>query len=163
MNPARKQLLQTWIAAILWLILIAIESTDSLSAANTSRFLYPMVHFLTGVGPIRFVVWNHYIRKVGHFVGYFGLSYLLFRAWRATLPLPKMPSWSAEWAWISFFMTALVACLDEWHQTYLASRTGTLSDVALDSSAALIAQVVIFFLLLLRSGPRIPTGSPAAS
>ncbi|MBZ5704537.1 MAG: VanZ family protein [Acidobacteriia bacterium] len=162
MNAARQQLLKTWIAAILWLILIAFESTDWLSAANTSRILYPLFHFLTGVDPIRFVIWDYYIRKVGHFVGYFALSYLLFRAWRATLPVPDMPRWSSQWARISFFMTALVACLDEWHQTYLASRTGTLNDVALDTSAALVAQVVIFFLLSLRSGGRLPTRSSSA-
>ena len=44
-------------------------------------------------------------------------------------------------------MTALVACLDEWHQTYLPSRTGNLHDVLLDGSGALVAQIVIFLLL----------------
>ncbi|MBZ5597659.1 MAG: VanZ family protein [Acidobacteriia bacterium] len=156
MNAARKQVLKTWIAAILWLILIAIESTDMLSAANTSRILYPLFHFLTGVDPIRFVVWDYYIRKVGHVVGYFGLSCLLFRAWRATLPMPKMPAWSVEWARISFIMTALVACLDEWHQTYLASRTGLLSDVALDSLAALGGQIVIFLWFWQQAGQSEP-------
>jgi len=52
-----------------------------------------------------------------------------------------------QWARISFFMTALVASLDEWHQTYLTSRTGSLHDVLLDSSAALIAQIILFLLL----------------
>lgn len=153
LNAARKQVLKTWIAAVLWLILIAIESTDWLSATNTSRILYPLFHFLTGVDPIRFAVWDYYIRKVGHVVGYFGLSYLLFRAWRATLPMPETLAWSVAWARISFFMTALVACLDEWHQTYLASRTGLLSDVALDSLAALFGQIVIF-LWFRRQGGR---------
>jgi VanZ family protein len=61
-----------------------------------------------------------------------------------------------QWARISFFMTALVACLDEWHQSYLPSRTGNLHDVLLDSTAALIAQVVLF--LILRGGN--PESSP---
>jgi len=52
-----------------------------------------------------------------------------------------------QWARISFFMTALVASLDEWHQTYLTSRTGSLRDVMLDSSAALTAQILIFLLV----------------
>jgi VanZ family protein len=162
LNPARKQILQTWTVAILWLILIAIESTDLLSAAHTSRILYPVLHFLTGVDPVRFVVWDYYIRKTGHFVGYFTLSYLLFRAWRATLPLASPVPWRMNWAGISFFMTALVASLDEWHQTYLASRSGSVRDVALDSSAALLAQVVIFLFLSTRLGRRMPSGSPSA-
>jgi VanZ family protein len=61
--------------------------------------------------------------------------------------LPGVFRWSMQWARIAFFMSALVACLDEWHQTYLPSRTGTLRDVLLDSTAALVAQVVIFVFL----------------
>jgi VanZ family protein len=144
LTPAQKQLTKEWIAAALWLGLIAIESTNYFSADNTSRILYPICHFFTGVDPVRFVVWDYYIRKVGHFVGYFGLSLLLFRAWRATLPLADKPRWSIRWAKISFFMTVLVASLDEWHQTYLISRTGTVRDVLLDSSAAFGAQILLF-------------------
>ena len=146
MNPTKKQLLKEWIAAGLWLALIAGESTNHLSAANTTRILYPLFHFFTGVDPFRFVIWDYYIRKMGHFVGYFGLSILLFRAWRATLSFASPFSWSMQWARISFFMTALVASLDEWHQTYLSSSSGSLRDVLLDSSAALTAQILIFLL-----------------
>ena len=133
--------------ARLWLGLIAVESTNLLSAANTSRILYPIFHFFTGVDPVRFVLWDYYIRKTGHFVGYFGLSVLLFRAWRATLPFASSSRWSMQWARISFLMTALVASLDEWHQTYLTSRSGSLYDVLLDGFAALAAQILILLLL----------------
>ena len=150
MNSAQKHLLKTWIAAILWLGLIVAESTSFASAENTSRFLYPLLHFLFGVGPDSFSVWHFFIRKTGHFVGYFTLSWLLFRAWRDTFPFPGM-SWAIQWARISFFMTALVACLDEWHQTYLPNRTGSLHDVLLDSAAALVAQVVLYLILRRRS------------
>ena len=98
--------------------LIAIESTDWLSAEHTSRILYPMLHFLIGLDPAGFEVVHHYIRKCGHFVGYFTLSFFLFRAWRATLRLPWAPRWALRWAAIAFFMSALVASLDEWHQTF---------------------------------------------
>ena len=40
-----------------------------------------------------------------------------------------------------------MAMLDEWHQSSLASRTGTLNDVILDSSAAITAQIVLFAIL----------------
>lgn len=150
MTSDRKELLKTWIAALLWIGLIVIESTDTFSSENTSRFLYPLLHFLIGLDLVRFVVWHHYIRKLGHFVGYFTLSFFLFRAWRATLHLPWAPRWALRWATIAFFMSALVASLDEWHQTFLPSRTGLFSDVVLDSLAALTAQVVIFLFLTWR-------------
>ena len=133
MNSAQKQILKTWIAAGLWLGLIAAESTDIASAYNTSRILYPIFHFLMGLDPVRFLIWNFYIRKSGHFVGYFMLSLLLLRAWRATLRGATLLRWSIQWA-----------SLDEWHQTYLASRTGTLHDVLLDSAGALTAQLIMF-------------------
>jgi VanZ family protein len=148
LTHAQKQALKAWIAAGLWLGLIVAESTDFASSANTGRILYPLLHFLLGLDLVRFLVWHFYIRKMGHFIGYFMLSLLFFRAWRATLPFPGL-RWSIQWARIAFFMTALVACLDEWHQTYLPSRTGSLHDVLLDSWAAIVAQIVIFLLLWL--------------
>jgi VanZ family protein len=147
LSPSRKHILKTWIAAILWLILITIESSQLGSADNTSRFLYPLLHFLIGLDPARFLIWHPYIRKTGHFVGYFTLSILFFRAWRATLAHSGALGWSILWGGTAFTMTALVASLDEWHQSYLASRTGTIHDVFLDSFAALTAQFVIYFVL----------------
>ena len=151
MTPDRNQLVKTWIAALLWMTLIAIESTDTFSAEHTGRFLYPILHFLIGLDLTHFAVWHHYIRKCGHFVGYFTLSFFLFRAWRATLRLPWAPRWALRWATIAFFMSALVASMDEWHQTFIPSRTGAISDVMLDSSAALTAQVLIFIFLTWKS------------
>jgi VanZ family protein len=138
---------------MVWLGLIAIESTDMLSSEHTSRFLYPLLHFLTGVDLVRFATWHFYIRKGGHFVGYFCLSVLMFRAWRATVPrLNRL--WSIPWAALGFVATALVASLDEWHQSFIPSRTGTYKDVVLDSSAALFAQIVIRVVALF--GLRLP-------
>ena len=147
MTSDRKEIVKTWIAAGLWMLLIAIESTDMLSAEHTGSFLYPLFHFLMGMDLARFAVVHHYIRKLGHFVGYFTLSFFLFRAWRATLHLPWAPRWALRWAAIAFTMSAVVASLDEWHQTFIPSRTGAFRDVVLDSCAALTAQVLIFLFL----------------
>jgi VanZ family protein len=158
LSPHQRDTLKTWFAAGLWLAVIAIESTEYLSSDNTSRFLYPVLHFLLGLNWERFVVWHHYIRKTGHFVGYFILSVLLFRAWKATLRLPA--AWALRWSAIAFLMSAFVASMDEWHQTFLPSRTGLFSDVVLDSSAALTAQIVIF-LYLRAKGAKMAEGVPA--
>jgi VanZ family protein len=149
LNPERKDLIKAWIAATLWIGIIAVESTDWLSAEHTGQFLYPMFHFLFGMDPLRFDLVHHYLRKTGHFVGYFALSALLFRAWKNTLHLPGA-RWAWRWAGIAFAMTALIASLDEWHQTFIPSRTGRFADVVLDSSAALTAQVLILVFVLSR-------------
>ena len=143
--PAPKW--KAWLPAFIWLGIIAAESTRVFSAANTGQWLYPIFHYFTGVDRARFEIWNGILRKLGHFVGYFVLSVLLFRAWRATLP-SRATAWSQRWAGIAWLMTTTVAGLDEWHQTYIPSRTGTIRDVILDSAAALIAQFVIWAFLI---------------
>ncbi len=144
MNPHQNDTLKAWIAAILWLIVISIESTSYLSAHNTSRVLYPLIHFLFGVNYAHFEPWNFFLRKSGHVFGYGLLSILLFRAWRETLPASGHPKWTVRWANLAVLGTALVASLDEWHQSFLPSRTGRWQDVVLDTSAGIVVQLLWF-------------------
>ena len=143
MSNQRHNVLKAWIAAILWLIVIAIESTTYLSSHNTSRFLYPLLHFLFGMGHARFEHLHFYMRKGGHVFGYGMLSVLLFRAWRETLPAVDGAKWTFRWTALAVFGTAVVASLDEWHQSYLPSRTGTPWDVLLDTCAGIAAQILL--------------------
>jgi VanZ family protein len=139
----RKQALKAWIALILWLIVIAIESTTYLSSQNTSHFLYPLLHSLFGIDEAGFEPYHVFIRKSGHVFGYGLLSILMFRAWRETLPSLMRAKWTFRWANIAVLGTCLVASLDEWHQSYLPTRTGTLHDVILDTCAGLAAQLAL--------------------
>lgn len=143
LNPVRHNLLKAWIAAVLWMIVIAIESSALLSASNTSRILYPLLHYLFGLDWEHFHHWHFYIRKGGHVVGYAILSILAFRAWRETFPARGNPPWTIRWAGIAVLMTVFVASLDEWHQSFIPSRTGTPRDVVLDTCAGLAAQILI--------------------
>jgi VanZ family protein len=143
LNSDRHSVLKAWVAAILWLIVIAIESSALLSAHNTGRILYPLLHFLFGLDWERFDYWHFYMRKGGHVVGYAILSILLFRAWRATLPALSNVKWTPRWAAIAVLGTAIVASLDEWHQSFIPSRTGRWQDVVLDTCAGIGAQVLV--------------------
>ena len=155
MSSDRHEVLKAWIAAILWLIVIAIESTSFASAHNTGRILYPLLHFLFGLGRARFEHWHFFIRKGGHVFGYGLLSILLFRAWRETLPVIGDPKWTLRWSSIAVLGTALVASLDEWHQSFLPSRTGRWQDVVLDTCAGIGAQLLLW-LYCRWSKPRSP-------
>src|SRR5438874_8256107 len=93
-----------------------------------------------------FAAWHALLRKFGHIAGYFILSVLLFRSWRATFPRLST-RWCLQWATVALLSTSLVAILDEWHQTFLLSRTGAFRDVILDSTAGLVAQIAIFTML----------------
>jgi VanZ family protein len=63
-----------------------------------------------------------------------------------------------RWASIAVLMTAFVASLDEWHQSFIPSRTGTPRDVALDTCAGIAAQILIF--LWLRTFGKGPSSLP---
>ncbi|HWH56046.1 MAG TPA: VanZ family protein [Terriglobales bacterium] len=145
MNTSTKRVIKVWLPSAIWLAIIALESTNIGSSDHTASLLYPIFSFLFGLDPARFAVWHALMRKAGHVVGYFILSVLLFRSWRATFPRLST-RWCLQWAAVAFFSTALVASFDEWHQTFLPSRTGTFRDVILDSSAALVAQIVWFVI-----------------
>jgi VanZ family protein len=151
MTSSTKRILKVWLPSAVWLAVIALESSNLGSAEHTGRILFAILHFLFGLDAARFPLWHMLLRKSGHFVGYFVLSVLLFRSWRATFPRLST-RWCVQWATVAFLMTSLIASLDEWHQTFLPSRTGTLRDVVLDSSAAFLAQVML--LVLLRTGAR---------
>ena len=44
----------------------------------------------------------------------------------------------------AFLGTALVASCDEWHQTFLPNRTGSVWDVLLDCCGAITLQFVVY-------------------
>jgi VanZ family protein len=144
LNSSRSEVLKTWIAAILWLIVIAIESTSLMSALNTSRFLYPLLHSLFRLDWYRFEHCHFFLRKGGHVFGYGLLSLLLFRAWRATLRGAGEAKWALSWASIAVVGTAMVASLDEWHQSFIPTRTGSVRDVVLDTCAGIGTQILVF-------------------
>jgi len=150
LSTDRHNVLKAWIAAILWLIVITIESSSIGAASNTSRILYPLLHFLFGLDPFRFEHVHFFIRKGGHVFGYGLLSLLLFRAWRETLRLPGGANWTVRWANLAVLGTMLVASLDEYHQSFNPERTGSVRDVILDTCAGITVQILLFLWVKLR-------------
>ena len=144
MSAHRHNVLKAWIALILWLIVIAIESSSLGSSNNTGRILYPLLHFLFGMDPFRFEHVHFFIRKGGHVFGYGLLSLLLYRAWRETLRLPGSANWTLRWASLAVLGTMLVASLDEYHQSFNPERTGSVRDVILDTCAGITVQILLF-------------------
>jgi VanZ family protein len=144
LSSDRHNVLKAWIAAILWLVVIALESSSLGAAINTGRILYPPLHFLFGLDLLRFEKVHFFIRKGGHVFGYGLLSLLLLRAWRETLRLPGAANWTLRWANLAVLGTALVASLDEWHQSFNPLRTGSVRDVILDTCAGVAVQMLLF-------------------
>jgi len=91
-------------------------------------------------------------------MGYGTMGLLWLRAWWMSVPRTAF----LLKAVLALAGTALVAALDEYHQSLLPNRTGVPSDVLLDCSGALV--LVLLFLLLrsLRPG-KISDESPDLS
>jgi VanZ family protein len=140
-------ILVQWLPAALGVCGIALESTDMFSSQHTGSFLYALLTAAFGyIDPVRFEIIHHIIRKTGHFAGYGTLSFLFFRALRATVTTKR----AQLWIW-SIALTAVVASLDEWHQTFLPSRTGSIYDVMLDTAGAMLTQTALLFAILVHN------------
>lgn len=146
-NPAlptkRPSLFRAWWPAAVWTVLITFESTDYFSSQNTGSMLYSLLTRLFGdINLYDFLIWHHYLRKTGHVVGYGVLCLLLLRGWRATFA--RTAAWHPPSALLALVATAVVASLDEWHQTFIPSRTGSVWDVLLDSCAGMVFLAVAY-------------------
>ena len=69
---------------------------------------------------------------------YATLSALWFRAQRG----PRS-GWQSNWALLALLVSLLVALADEFHQSFVPSRTASPWDVLLDGVGALLAQGII--------------------
>jgi VanZ family protein len=143
---SRPNLLRAWWPAAVWIGIIAFESTDFFSSEHTGGMLYGLLTHLFGVIDFhKFNVFHHYLRKTGHVIGYGMLSLLLLRGWWATFGRTRALLWRTSL--LSWLGTVFVASMDEWHQSYIPSRTGTWKDAVLDSVAGLVFLLVAYFRL----------------
>jgi VanZ family protein len=159
LKPSFNVLARNWWPAAVWLGIIQLESTDYASSRNTLGLLYGVWRMIFGrVDPQLISLVNEVLRKSGHFIGYAILSVLVFLALKCTNRDRLKPVlqrswgtffrdlWQLEWAVIAVLLPLITASFDEIHQTFLPSRTGAWQDVAIDTSGALVMQLLIYAL-----------------
>jgi VanZ family protein len=114
-------------------------STGTFSAENTSLIIKPLIRFLSPSSTHEEVAVIHgVIRKLAHVTEYFILGLLLFRAFRGG----AKGKLRGEWALYSILVVVLCAAADEFHQSFVSTRTASLLDVALDTLGGILAQGV---------------------
>ncbi|HKN20277.1 MAG TPA: VanZ family protein [Terracidiphilus sp.] len=125
--------ISAWWPVAVGIAIIAAESTPAFGSDRTSHPLRWLVQLLFGqLSDETWDLLHHLLRKSGHFLGYGALGLVWLRAWRMTLPDARFFSHAG----LALLGTALVASWDEWHQTFLPNRTGSLYDVLLDCCGA---------------------------
>jgi VanZ family protein len=135
--------LKYWLPVILWMGLIFGLSTNLGSTANTSRILVPLLRWLYPTMSFRTIVHVHsIIRKVGHLGEYAVLGMLL---WRALRQARLRDAGSSFWrvAVAVLLISAAYAATDEFHQSFLPTRTPSVRDVMIDTCGSLIGLSII--------------------
>jgi len=131
-----------WLPTLLWLSVLTAFSTDTFSAEHTGAVLMKIVRALYGgISARQFQALHFLVRKAAHFFSYGILGVFAFYSWRASLP--ARPRWTPRWSALALLLTLVAAAMDEFHQSFVASRTSSPRDVLLDMMGAAFFQVMI--------------------
>lgn len=139
--------LRYWAVVVAWMALISYLSTDAFSAANTHRYMDPVLRWL-------FPTWSNaelrvahtVIRKSAHFTEFFVLGVLVVWAQRAGRQTP----WRGRWALYALLLVIAYASLDEFHQAFTTSRTPSFADTGIDVIGGTVGQVLLYLRHRLR-------------
>ncbi|HEV7373246.1 MAG TPA: VanZ family protein [Pyrinomonadaceae bacterium] len=119
-----------------WMAFIFFASTGEFSAANTSRIIGPLLRWLfPGISDENLAFAHFLTRKAAHFTEYAVLAWLAARAFATS----SGQTLHRRWFLISLALVVLYALSDEYHQSFVASRTASIYDSLIDMSGGLTA------------------------
>jgi VanZ family protein len=136
---------KNWLPAGIWACLISGLSTDTFSSEHTSLVVIPVLRWLFPHADAETLKLMHgVIRKMAHVTEYFIFSVFLIHGLRG-----KERKWKLRWAIWAIVIAAGYASLDEFHQSFVASRTASPWDALLDTVGASSAQAFLWLWNLL--------------
>ena len=151
-HPASRSNRRVWIPALLAVLVICVESQNAMGAVQTSNWISEFMHW-TGHQDGIVAALNHGLRKGGHFIGYGLLGLCFAHGWMQFLRRRVVTTWTGlrmRAGVCSIASAFFVACCDESHQMFLATRGASVWDVLLDTSGALVLSLLLFGYLALR-------------
>lgn len=135
-----RQFCLYWLPPLLLSGGILLLSGNLGSSENTKRLLAWVLSWF----PYEEMLWPEQgqglLRKIGHVTVYVSLSWLWFRAFQS-----HFGGRLRTVVLFSLGLCLLIALMDEGRQSLVASRTGSLWDVALDFGAALLTALALSF------------------
>jgi VanZ family protein len=132
--------LSRYLPLVIWIVFISFASSDEFSAANTSRIIGPFILWLLPKTTTDTLELVHFLtRKAGHFTEYAILAYLAARAFRTS---PRV-GLRRRWVLVSLILITTYAFVDEYHQSFVPSRTASIFDSMIDITGGL---TVLIFL-----------------
>jgi VanZ family protein len=136
-----RRFLSRWLPLVAWMAFISFASSAEFSAANTSRIIGPLVlWFFPNTSPATLEVIHFIVRKVAHLSEYALMGILAARAFRTS----PNTLFQQRWFLISLCLIVVYALLDEYHQSFVPSRTASILDSFIDTIGGLVALFVIW-------------------
>ena len=130
------QRLRYWVPLVLWMAVIFWASSDSDSGRRGSRLLGPLLRWMMpGVPSATIDEVIFLVRKLAHLSEYAVLAMLacrLFGIW----PGPSDPRRPSRPFFLAWGFCVLYAVSDEWHQSFVPTRVGSVWDVVIDAAGA---------------------------
>ncbi|HEX7771158.1 MAG TPA: VanZ family protein [Pyrinomonadaceae bacterium] len=135
-----RRFLSRYLPLVAWLVFISYASSANFNASNTSRIIGPLVLWLFPNTSMETLGTIHFItRKIAHFTEYAILGFLAARTFR-TSPQPAI---SRRWFLISAALIVVYALIDEYHQSFVPSRTASVFDSFIDMAGGLTALIFL--------------------
>ena len=132
------KLIKYWLPVALWMFFMFWMSTGTFSSENTSQIIVPALNWIfPWIDPSDLDTIHLAIRKAAHVGEYLLLGLLLFRAYRGESPV----IWKRRWAVYTIITIILYAMSDEFHQSFVSSRTASINDVGLDTVGGILSPV----------------------
>lgn len=124
---------------LLWILFISFASTGEFSAANTSHLFRPLLLWLfPNLGEGQLAAAHFFIRKAAHFTEYALLAFLARRAFITS----SHTFIQQRWFQLGLVLVVGGALLDEFHQYFVPSRTGSIYDSAIDIAGGLTVLII---------------------
>jgi VanZ family protein len=128
---------------VAWMAFIFFASTGEFSAGNTSRIIGPLLRWLyPAISEEQLIAAHFVVRKAAHFAEYAVLAWLAARAFRTS----ARETLRRRWFPLSLLLVILYALADEYHQSFVPSRTGSIYDSLIDIAGGLAALLLYGFL-----------------
>jgi VanZ family protein len=128
------RLFSRYLPLIAWLAFISFAYSDDFNAGNTSRIIGPLILWLfPNTSPETLAIVHFIMRKIAHFTEYAILGFLAARAFRT----------HQRWFLICVTLVVVYALLDEYHQSFVPSRTASIFDSLIDMAGGLTALIFI--------------------
>ena len=133
-NSSAAQRVWRYGPLLLWMALISFASTSEFSALNTSQLVRPLLLWISpNLSEARVAAIHFLTRKVAHFAEYAILAFLARRAFITS----SKAFIHRRWFQVALLLVATYSLLDEFHQSFVPSRTASIYDSAIDVAGGL--------------------------